>query len=109
MNHLIDIREGVTELSLDTPEFTEAVQAQVDTLEQKIMGLPPADCPVVHRFTPGLYIREILMPKGTLITSANIDRMVASPAFNGTTSSAGPGAAHNNLQPTRYLWCLVKE
>ena len=69
MNHLIDIREGVTELSLDTPEFTEAVQAQVDNLEQKIMDMPPAECPVVHRFTPGLYIREILMPKGTLITS----------------------------------------
>ena len=69
MNHLIDIRDGVTELSLDTPEFTERVQSQVDTLEQKIMGLPPAECPVVHRFTPGLYIREILMPKGTLITS----------------------------------------
>ena len=69
MNHLIDIREGVTELSLDTPEFTEEVQAQVDNLEQKIMDMPPAECPVVHRFTPGLYIREILMPKGTLITS----------------------------------------
>ena len=26
-----------------------------------------------------------------------------------STLSAGSGAAHNNLQPTRYLWCLVKE
>ena len=69
MNHLIDIREGVTELSADTPEFTEVVQSQVDALEQRIMDMPPAECPVVHRFTPGLYIREILMPKGTLITS----------------------------------------
>ena len=25
------------------------------------------------------------------------------------TLSAGSGTAHNNLQPTRYLWCLVKE
>ena len=32
-----------------------------------------------------------------------------SPAFNGTSSSVGSGTAHNNLQPTRYLWCLVKE
>lgn len=69
MNHLIDIRTGVTELCTDAPEFTEEVQAQVDTLEQKIMGMPPADCPVVHRFTPGLYIREILMRRNTLITS----------------------------------------
>ena len=26
-----------------------------------------------------------------------------------TTTSVGSGDAHNNLQPTRYLWCLVKE
>lgn len=26
-----------------------------------------------------------------------------------STLSAGSGDAHNNLQPTRYLWCLVKE
>ena len=26
-----------------------------------------------------------------------------------STLSAGLGTAHNNLQPTRYLWCLVKE
>jgi len=69
MNHLIDIRDGVTEVSADCPAFTEEVQKCVDTLEQKIMDLPPAECPVVHRFTPGLYIREILMRKGTLITS----------------------------------------
>ena len=61
MNHLIDIRDGVTELSADIPEFTEGVQSQVDTLEQKIMDMTPAECPVVHRFTPGLYIRISLM------------------------------------------------
>ena len=27
------------------------------------------DCPLVHRFTPGMYIREIFMPAGSLITS----------------------------------------
>lgn len=26
-----------------------------------------------------------------------------------STLSAGSGDAHNNMQPTRYLWCLVKE
>lgn len=27
------------------------------------------DFPVIHRFTPGMYIREIYMPKGTLVIS----------------------------------------
>lgn len=34
-----------------------------------ICELPRVDLPVTHRFTPGMYIREIFMPKGTLLTS----------------------------------------
>lgn len=30
---------------------------------------PQLHCPLVHRFTPGLYIREIFMPAGALVTS----------------------------------------
>jgi hypothetical protein len=29
----------------------------------------PAECPVKHRFTPGLYIREIFIPAGTLLVT----------------------------------------
>jgi hypothetical protein len=35
----------------------------------EILKLPPRECPLVHRFTPGLYIREIFMPKDTILTS----------------------------------------
>ena len=35
----------------------------------EILKMPPRECPVVHRFTPGLYIREIFMPKNTILTS----------------------------------------
>lgn len=41
-----------------------------DAIEAELAQMPQVDCPVVHRFTPGLYIREITMPAGTLITSA---------------------------------------
>ena len=30
---------------------------------------PAAEMPVTHMFTPGLYVREIFMPAGTLLTS----------------------------------------
>lgn len=36
------------------------------------------DCPVVHRFTPGCYLREIFMPKGTRI----IGKIHATEHFN---------------------------
>jgi hypothetical protein len=43
----------------------------IDELEAAIVASdkPRAECPVVHRFTPGLYIREIHIPAGTLLTS----------------------------------------
>ena len=37
------------------------------------MGDPrftPAECPVTHRFVPGMYIREIFVPAGTVVISA---------------------------------------
>jgi len=36
------------------------------------------DCPVTHRFTPGCYLREIFMPKGTVI----IGKIHATEHFN---------------------------
>lgn len=44
--------------------------ASLDELEAAIASCPQADLPVCHRFTPGLYIREIRIPAGTLLTSA---------------------------------------
>lgn len=42
----------------------------IDQLERVLVeDLPRAECPVTHRFTPGLYIREIHVPAGTLATS----------------------------------------
>ncbi|MDB6078413.1 MAG: hypothetical protein JWO82_2160 [Akkermansiaceae bacterium] len=34
-----------------------------------VQECPHVECPVIHRFAPGLYIREILMPPGTMATS----------------------------------------
>ena len=28
---------------------------------------PQVECPLVHRFTPGIYLREITMPAGTIV------------------------------------------
>jgi len=41
----------------------------IDALEVEMMKRPAQECPVVHRFTPGLYIREIFMPAGSVVVS----------------------------------------
>lgn len=43
---------------------------RIDELEKAIVdNLDLIDCPLVHRFTDGMYIREIFMPKDTIVTS----------------------------------------
>jgi hypothetical protein len=38
--------------------------ARVEELETAMMQFPQAPCPVIHRFGPGIYMREVLIPKG---------------------------------------------
>lgn len=47
-------------------EITEHKTANelIDELESAMLDYEPIDCPVRHRFTDGMYIREIFMPKG---------------------------------------------
>lgn len=42
---------------------------QVDLLQYMMGKLPAAEFPLEHRFTPGLYTREIFMPAGSLVVS----------------------------------------
>ena len=42
-------------------------QAEVDALEKQLLQEPQVECPLVHRFAPGLYAREVTMPAGTFI------------------------------------------
>lgn len=60
------------ETDLEIASVTQPLEkvTPLDVLEAKMFQLPKVDCPVTHRFTPGLYIREIFMPAGVLITSA---------------------------------------
>lgn len=39
---------------------------QVERLEAHLLDLPQAECPVVHHFGPGTYIREVTLPAGVL-------------------------------------------
>lgn len=46
------------------PEFLK-----IAGLHRVLETLPPVECPVQHRFTPGMYAREIFMPAGALVIS----------------------------------------
>lgn len=54
----------------DVFEVADFVLPTIDQLEAAMVCGVPVEMPVTHRFTPGLYIREIFIPAGTLLTSA---------------------------------------
>lgn len=41
--------------------------SEMEASEAELLKLPQIDCPLTHTFAPGVYIREIFMPKGAFI------------------------------------------
>ena len=46
------------------------MRQKVSRLEAALCELPQVDCPIRHYFAPGLYAREITIPKDTVLTGA---------------------------------------
>ena len=44
-------------------------QKKMDILEAEIAKQPQLSIPVIHRFTEGMYIREVVVPAGAMFTS----------------------------------------
>lgn len=42
----------------------EGLHGRMDEVIDKLIDMPQVPCPVIHRFSPGLYIREIHLPAG---------------------------------------------
>lgn len=40
--------------------------SSIELVESHLLNLPQVECPVVHHFGPGIYIREVTLPAGTL-------------------------------------------
>lgn len=47
-------------------ELKEFIQREIEEIGTAMQELDQVECPVTHRFGPGIYIREVFMPKGTL-------------------------------------------
>lgn len=44
------------------------LRSNIVALETAMLALPQADLPAKHHFSPGVYLRELFIPKGTLLT-----------------------------------------
>lgn len=54
------------------------MRGKISALANEMLELPQVDCPVTHRFAPGVYLREIFMPRDTYV----IGKIHATKHFN---------------------------
>jgi hypothetical protein len=40
---------------------------KVERIEAELLRLPQVEVPLQHRFAPGIYLREVVMPAGTIV------------------------------------------
>ena len=48
----------------ETGQSPSLTDDEIEELEAAMLALPQAECPVVHHFGPGIYIREVTLPAG---------------------------------------------
>ena len=68
--------------SVSGPISNRDIQDIITALENEWYKLPQLDVPVIHRYAGGIYIREIVIPKGTFLTGRiykddHIDTMIS--------------------------------
>ena len=51
-------------------EQAQGMRDKVHRLEESMLTIPQAECPVRHYFAPGMYAREITIPKGVVLVGA---------------------------------------
>lgn len=69
MNHVERI-SSVLAVSQDATHYADEMRAKIFALENEILKCPQTPIPTTHHFAPGIYMREIFIPKGTVLTGA---------------------------------------
>lgn len=59
---------------VEVKEISKTTDTKIDELEAALLNnCPLIDCPLVHTFVPGMYIRRIFMPKGKYNPETGVD------------------------------------
>lgn len=68
LDQIPDLPPEIAAMNPAQREFLENM-LRIDLMERQLAQMQPVECHVTHRWTPGLYIREIFMPAGSVVTS----------------------------------------
>jgi hypothetical protein len=79
------------------------VAISVPQLEREMLQMPQAECQVWHRFGPGVYIREMLIPAGTLILGHSHRNDHINVMLSGTFALVGEDGDVNVLRAPMFF------
>lgn len=71
--------------------------------EDRLLQLPQVDCPLQHRFAPGVYVREIEMPADTFIIGGEHKTEHFNIVLTGKALVMMDGVVHEITAPTTFV------
>jgi hypothetical protein len=77
--------------------------AELGEIEQVCLQMPQVECPLQHRFAPGVYMREITMPAGTFVIGHQHRTEHFNVILKGRASVIMDGVVHDVVAP-----CTIK-
>lgn len=80
-----------------------SVKSLADFVESLLADVPQVECPVVHRFGPGIYIRELTVPAGTLLVGKYQKYPHANQFISGTVAVFREGGAVEVLKAPMFF------
>lgn len=94
--------EGIESLRIEVKNPVANLLERLEGAESEMLKMPQVNCPLAHHFTPGLYIREILMPAGSLIIGHKHKTEHANIVMRGKALVSMNGIAHTIAAPAIF-------
>jgi len=89
-----------TERGVETvPAKQTYTPERIENLEDIMLRMPQVDVPLFHHFAPGVYIREVVMPKGTFVVGHCHKTEHFNLALSGKASVMMDGVVHHITAP----------
>jgi len=76
---------------------------RIEQVEAKLLPLPQVDCPLVHHFAPGVYMREVLMPRGTFVIGHQHKTKHFNIVLTGRAAVMMDGKLHHIIAPCIFV------
>ncbi len=76
---------------------------RIEQIEEKLLSLPQVECPLRHEFSPGVYMRTILMPRGVFVIGHEHKTEHFNIVLRGRAAVMMDGQLHHIQAPSMFI------